>query len=198
LAGTPERIAEETAQAFALAERSEHAWSLGELTIWHHRARLDHPDPGVPLPAALRSELAGDTETAADFWAERGCHYEAAVVRGTAEAEPDLRRGLRELQELGARPAAAAVARRLRERGARGVKLGPRASTRANPAGLTARQLDVLGLLIQGARNTEIAAQLFLSEKTVDHHVSAVLRKLDVSTRAQAAAEAVRLGLGQR
>lgn len=90
------------------------------------------------------------------------------------------------------------IARRLRERGARGVKLGPRASTRASSAGLTARQLDVLRLLIHGARNAEIAAQLFLSEKTVDHHVSAVLRKLDVSTRAQAAAEAVRRGLGQR
>ena len=74
--------------------------------------------------------------------------------------------------------AAAIVARRLRERGARGVQLGPRAATRANPAGLTARQLDVLALLTRGDRNAEIAAKLFLSEKTVDHHVSAILRKL--------------------
>jgi DNA-binding NarL/FixJ family response regulator len=102
------------------------------------------------------------------------------------------------MQALGARPAAALVARRLRERGARGVQLGPRAATRANPAGLTARQLDVLDLLAQGDRNADIAAKLFLSEKTVDHHVSAILRKLRVHTRGQAAAEASRLGIAGR
>ena len=78
------------------------------------------------------------------------------------------------------------------------MQLGPRAATRANPAGLTARQLDVLALLTRGDRNAEIAAKLFLSEKTVDHHVSAILRKLGVRTRGQAAAEAVRLGIAER
>ncbi|MFC7619444.1 ATP-binding protein [Microlunatus sp. GCM10028923] len=195
LAGTPELIPAEAEQAYALAERSEHAWTLGELISWQHRAGRDHPDPGLPLPAPIRAELAGDAETAAAFWTERGCTYEAAVVRGTSGAESTLRKGLRELQELGARPAAAIVARRLRERGARGVKLGPRAATRANSAGLTARQLDVLALMIKGARNSEIAAQLFLSEKTVSNHVSAVLLKLEVSNRGQAVAEAVRRGI---
>ena len=115
-----------------------------------------------------------------------------------SDAEDDLRESLRELQGLGARPAAAIVARRLRERGARGVQLGPRAATRANPAGLTARQLDVLALLTRGDRNADIAAKLFVSEKTVDHHVSAILRKLGVRTRGQAAAEAARLGIAGR
>jgi DNA-binding NarL/FixJ family response regulator len=53
----------------------------------------------------------------------------------------------------------------------------------------------VLGLLAQGLRNSEIATRLVLSERTVDHHVAAVLRKLDVKTRAEASAQAVRLGL---
>ena len=72
---------------------------------------------------------------------------------------------------------------------------GPRPSTRENPAGLTARELEVLALLVEGLRNAQIAERLVVSEKTVDHHVSAILRKLDVRTRAEAAAEATRWGL---
>jgi DNA-binding NarL/FixJ family response regulator len=75
------------------------------------------------------------------------------------------------------------------------VPRGPRPSTRENPAGLTARELDVLALLAEGLRNAQIAERLVISQKTVDHHVSAILRKLDVRTRSEAAAEATRLGL---
>ena len=109
-----------------------------------------------------------------------------------------LRRSLDQLQALRARPAAAIVARRLRERGAHGVPRGPRPSTQENPHGLTARELEVLALVAQGMRNAQIATRLVVSEKTVVHHVSAVLRKLNVQTRGEAAAEALRLGLGDR
>jgi DNA-binding NarL/FixJ family response regulator len=95
-------------------------------------------------------------------------------------------------------PSTAHAARVLRERGARDLRQGPRAPTRVNPAGLTGRQLDVLGLLADGLRNGQIADRLVLSRKTVDHHVSAMLRKLDVGTRTEAAAEAGRLGILQR
>jgi DNA-binding NarL/FixJ family response regulator len=102
---------------------------------------------------------------------------------------------MQQLQRLGAVPAAAIAARRLRERGVRGVPRGPRPRTRENPAGLTARELEVLRLLCTGLRNAQIAAQLVVSERTVDHHVSAVLRKLDAETRGEAAAAAARLGI---
>ena len=102
------------------------------------------------------------------------------------------------LQRLGARPAAAIVARRLQERGVRNVPRGPRPSTRRNKPGLTARELEVLPLLVEGLRNAAIAERLFLSPRTVDHHVSAILRKLDVQSRGEAVAEAGRLGLLRR
>ena len=94
-------------------------------------------------------------------------------------------------------PAGAVAARRLRQLGERGIPRGPRTPTRANPAGLTSRELDVLFLLAQDLRNAEIADRLIVSPKTVDHHVSSILRKLDVKTRGQAAAAAARIGLAQ-
>jgi DNA-binding NarL/FixJ family response regulator len=106
-----------------------------------------------------------------------------------------LRRALVKLQQLGTRAAAAIVARRLRARGATGISRGPRATTQRNPALLTERELEVLELIHSGMRNADIARRLFVAPKTVDHHVSAILRKLGVETRAQAAREASRLGL---
>jgi len=77
----------------------------------------------------------------------------------------------------------------------RGLPRGPRPATQRNPAGLTARELEVLALVADGLRNAEIAARLVVSPRTVDHHVASIFRKLDVRTRAQAGAEAVRRGL---
>ena len=99
--------------------------------------------------------------------------------------------------ELGARPLAAMVARRLRERGAH-VSRGPRPSTRANAGELTAREVEALALVADGLRNAAIAERLFLSPWTVDHHVAAIRRKLGVTSRGEAVAEARRLGLLQQ
>jgi DNA-binding NarL/FixJ family response regulator len=75
------------------------------------------------------------------------------------------------------------------------VRRGPRQATAANPAGLTSREAEVLGLLAAGLSNAKIAAQLGLSDRTVDNHVSAILRKLGVRTRREAGGQAERLGL---
>jgi DNA-binding NarL/FixJ family response regulator len=112
-----------------------------------------------------------------------------------ADDEGALRPALGELQRLGALPAAALVAHRLRERGARGLPRGPRATTRKNPGGLTAREVEVLELVGEGLRNADIAERLFVSERTIGYHVSAILRKLAVRTRGEASAKARRLGI---
>lgn len=87
------------------------------------------------------------------------------------------------------------MARKLRELGVRGLARGPRPVTRANPANLTARETEVLALVTEGLRNADIARRLFVSPKTVDHHVSAILAKLGVRTRGEAARAAARLGI---
>jgi DNA-binding NarL/FixJ family response regulator len=139
--------------------------------------------------------LAGESARAAERWRAIGCPYEAALALADSDDEQVVRQAIDELLQLGARPASKIVARRLRERGVRGVPRGPRPPTRENPAGLTARELEVLALMAEGLRNAQIAERLVVSDKTVGHHVSAVLRKLDVATRGEAAAIAFRLGL---
>jgi DNA-binding CsgD family transcriptional regulator/tetratricopeptide (TPR) repeat protein len=197
LAGTQERIASETEAALDLARAAAEPWLAGELLTWRRRAGVDESCGWLPAEPFL-SELEGDHRGAAAAWARRGCPYEGAVALAAGD-EADLRRSHQELQRLGARATARLVARRLRERGARDVRRGPRSATRTNPAGLTGRELEVLALIAAGHRNAEIAARLFLSEKTVGHHVSAILRKLGVRSRGEAGVEAVRLGLtGER
>ncbi len=185
----------ETEGAVDLALRRRSPWAIGELACWRRRSGVAEAVPD-PVADPYAAELAGDCERAAELWTVLGCPYDAAIVLAGADDDDAVRRAYDELQRLGARPAAAIVGRRLRERGVRGLPRGPRATTRENPAGLTAREVEVLELVGEGLRNADIAERLFVSEKTVGHHVSAILRKLGVRTRGEASAEAQRRGIG--
>jgi predicted ATPase/DNA-binding CsgD family transcriptional regulator len=190
-------IAAETDEAFRLAREREELWLTAELAYWRAKAGLA---VGASVEAArpFALQLAGEAVAASEAWAAIGCPYEAAVARGDADSPDDLRRALDELQRLGATPAARMVARRLRELGVRQIARGPRTSTRENPGLLTSRELEVLQLLETGLRNAEIAGRLYIAPKTVDHHVSAILRKLGVHSRLDAVAEARRRSVATR
>lgn len=191
LAGGQTRAAAEAAVAYDAAAAVRHAWFAGELGRWLAASAGDPPfAPPEWAAEPYRLAAAGDWRAAAAAWERLRCPYEAArELAGGDEAA--RREALRRFETLGARPAADELRARLRAAGVTHIPRGPRPTTRHNPFGLTARQLDVLGLLGEGLTNAQIATRLQLSPKTVDHHVSAVLAKLDVPTR-EAAAERAR------
>jgi DNA-binding NarL/FixJ family response regulator len=135
-----------------------------------------------------------DWRAAADAFAEIGWTYDRALMLSLLEDENALVEAIAISRGLGADPLTRRVARRLRDLGL-SVPRGPRESSRANPAGLTARQLEVLSLLADGLTNAEIADRLVVSPRTAEHHVAAVLTKLGASTRRDAARHAAELGL---
>jgi ATP/maltotriose-dependent transcriptional regulator MalT len=158
-------------------------------------ARIEAPvDLAEPWASAIRGDWAG----AASEWRAEQRPYELAVeLYASGEVEPTLE-ALRILDRLGAGPAARLTRQRLRELGVRVIPRGPQAATREHPAGLTERQAEVLELLVQGMTNPQIADQLVLSVRTVDHHVAAVLQKLGVGSRQEAATRAAALDVGWR
>jgi DNA-binding CsgD family transcriptional regulator len=168
------------------------ARSAGELALWgvRHGLELDAP-AGAPEP--LRRELGGDWRGAIRGWRELEAPYEAALAALPGD-ERAARGALAALHELGASAAARAFARHRAETGARALR-GPIRSTRAHPAGLTRREQEVLELLATGATNPAIAIALHLSERTVAHHVSAILGKLCAPTRHAAIEQARARGL---
>jgi DNA-binding CsgD family transcriptional regulator len=168
-------------------------WQQSELTIWLWRSgALIEAPPGISQPYAL--ELAGDWRAAADAWERIGCPYEQALALLGGD-EMAQRAALAILESLGAAPAAEIARQRLHERGVRGLPRGPHPKTRANPEGLTRRQLEVLPLIAKGLSNAEIAERLSTSPRTIEHHVSAVLAKLNARSRAEAVRRAYELGL---
>ncbi len=184
----------ESAAALKACVEAGAGWWAGEIAWWRRCAGIDESPPACAAePWALL--LAGQAQESAAAWQRLGCPYEEALALSQSEEHEDLRRAFELFDSLGADPAAAHVVRRMRQLGVRSIPRGARSTTRANPAGLTTRELDVLRLLAQGLRNSEIAEQLVVSAKTIDHHVSSVLTKLGVASRGAAAREALRLGV---
>jgi len=185
LAGDAARAAEEARACGPELARKGNAWLAGCLEFWASRAG---GSPASPARATTpwQALQAGDTRGAAACFRARGFPYEEALALSTSRGEADLREALEILARLGARPAAATVSQRLRALGVRDLPRAPRAATGSHPSGLTARELEVLDLLAEGLRNAEIGKRLFLSPKTVDHHVSAILGKLGLRSRTEA------------
>lgn len=166
------------------ALKADDRWSLSRLAFWALRLGID--PPAGPLRGPVDDEIAGDPIKAALRWKEGGYPVEAAIVDAFTPGA-SLRDVFADLERHGAHGVADGLRKRLREQGVSGIPRGVQQATEAHPAGLTARQHDVLALIAAGYSNDAIAAELFISAKTVSHHVSAILTKLGVDSRLQAA-----------
>jgi len=193
LRGDMDRVAREALLGLDSLRGHTAPWIKGELTFWLSRVQIIDSIP-VDIAEPYRLLLAAKWREAAAIWADIGMPYEQALALAEG-SEEELREALVILERLGATPLAALVRRRLRDMGARGIPRGRQETTRANPAGLTTKEIEVLVLLAEGGSNSELARRLHRSTKTVDHHVSAILGKLGARSRTEAVATAFALGV---
>lgn len=195
LDGDLDRVVAIARPAYELAKLRGDAWARAELAFWLWRGGAPvEADPGDPAPYALT--VAGDWRGAAALWEAIGCPYDRAETLSEASDEEARLGALAAFDDFGAARAASHLRRRLRADGVRRIPRGPRAASRSGPAGLTPREIEVLDLIVRGDTNAQIAQALVITPKTVDHHVSAVLAKLGVSSRREAGAALERLGAG--
>ncbi len=176
-----------------VAAACEARWAVEDTALWLHLLGREVDDTPA-LTSPFREHCAGDWKGAAAGWKKLGRPYEEALA--LSEGDDAAQRACLEIfDRLGAGPAAARVRRQMRARGARAIPRGPIAGTRTNAAGLTRRQAQVLRLVDEGLSNLEIGDRLCISAKTAEHHVSAVIARLGVATRRDAAALARSTGL---
>ena len=184
LAGDLDQAVREARLALVHADRCD-AWLQGALLVWLRRCGV----AGVELPLAAEPyarQLAGDWVGAAAVWHDLGCPYDEGLALLDSGDEAALRKAAGLFDGLGAVPAVTAVQAAMRQLGVKAIPRGPRSATRADRFGLTPREREVLALLSDGNTNAAIAARLVISEKTVGHHVSAVLAKMGVQSRRDA------------
>jgi len=165
-------------------------WDAGAMWYWSCKLgkAFDFPK-NAPEPFALLNR--GKIAEAAEAMHALDLVFEEALILIDGDEE-EATRGLTILDQLGAEATASRARVELAERGIRKGTRGPRASTRSNQYGLTRRELDVLREIEGGLSNKEIANKLFVSPKTIDHHVSSILAKTESKTRGEAAALARR------
>lgn len=168
------------------------SWSAGKIAVWRWElGQLSSAPQGIAEPYRLL--IDGHASEAAAIWGARGVPYERALAMMHG-SEADQLAALESFETLGATAVAAKLRMELRNRGI-AVPRGKGRHTRRHAAGLTARQAEVLQLLAEELTNTEIADRLFISPRTAEHHVAAVLDKLDVSSRDEAVSRAQADGL---
>jgi DNA-binding CsgD family transcriptional regulator len=192
LAGRSAEAAAEVRTAIDSA-RQVGPWLRGPVASWARRLGVEADLGDLAWPYQL--EVSGDWRGAADAWLALGCPYDAALALLAADEEDALREATGLLDELGATATLAVAQSVMRKRGIKTIPRGRRAATRADKFGLTRREREVLQLICVGMTNADIAARLFIAEKTVSQHVTAVLSKLDVASRGAAARKAADEGL---
>ena len=174
-----------------MMQQMGNVYENSEFDFWLKKARNER----VPLPQyheAYQVSNAASIKKAINFWEKSGCPYQLAITLFEGNEE-DKRKAISIIHRLGALAIYEKLKFEMRSSGIKSIPRGMRKTTQSNPAQLTGRELDILQLLNKGLQNKEIAAQLFISAKTVDHHISSILFKLDAKTRTKAVQEAIRL-----
>jgi len=168
-------------------------WGAVRVAAWAAVAGLELGVDEASYPP-FSAMVRRDWRAAADAFGTVGWTYDRALMLSLLDDRDALVESMEIARRLGAEPLTRRVAGRMRGLGIR-VPRGERETTRGNPAGLTARQREVLALVVEGLTNAEIAQRLVVSSRTAEHHVAAVLAKLGVTTRREAARRAAELGL---
>jgi DNA-binding CsgD family transcriptional regulator len=182
LRGDPETARRVAAMGVDYALAKGDARLLGPPLVWAKRCGASLPPQTLEIAPMFAAELADDIETAAAHWEALGCHYDRALTLAHGDAT-QVETALQEFEAMGAKPAAEIARQRLRALGVRGIKRGPQPRTQADPHGLTARERQIYELLQDALSNAEIAQRLHRSERTVEHHVAAILAKLGFGGR---------------
>jgi DNA-binding CsgD family transcriptional regulator len=190
LTGNNRLAIEEARAVYDIAVNKEHPWVAGELAFWRWRAGDTFTPPAwIAKPFAL--QITGDWRGAAEEWEKRSCPYEQALALMDGDEAAQLN-ALEIFERLGAHTAAEKLKQQMRAQGMRGIPRGPRPATSQNPFGLTAREVEVLASLVQGLSNNAIAKKLSLSTRTIEHHIASILQKMEVNSRNEAVALAVK------
>ena len=185
LAGDAEAVRREADRAIPVVDTHDE-WYAGALATWVRRCGLPPIQPArVAAPYELM--LAGDWQAAATAWRELHAPYEEGLALLDSDDPEAMQEAVRIFERMGATATVARGQAIMRQRGIGSIPRGARADTRANRFGLTRREQEVLALVAEGMTNAEIAAKLFIAEKTVDNHVSSVLAKMNVESRRDAA-----------
>jgi DNA-binding CsgD family transcriptional regulator len=182
---------EQLATAKNWIAETDNEFEAGELSYWINRSG-GKITPSRPIPDGYRIEKGQDTSGLAEYWEKKSCPYERALVLSVGN-EDQQREAITILTGLGAAAVCKKLKFEMRSSGIQKIPRGARKTTQSNPAWLTSRELEVLKFLKEGLQNKEIASRMFISAKTVDHHITSIFYKLEVNTRAKAVNEAQRL-----
>jgi DNA-binding CsgD family transcriptional regulator len=187
LVGDRDRAIVEAERAHAAQQRgAQDPPTMGALAAWSRRLGL--PAPGsIRISTPYELQLGGNWRAAADAWLDLGCPYDAGLALLDSGCVDGVREAIALFDKVGAVATIAVAQAELRRLGETAIPRGRRASTRDDRWGLTRREREVLALIGEGLTNCDIAARLFIAEKTVDNHVASVLAKMGVTSRRDAA-----------
>ncbi|MBP1683369.1 MAG: transcriptional regulator, LuxR family, partial [Ignavibacteriaceae bacterium] len=178
-------VTEELESIYPRVKKTNNSWAIGEIAYWVWKAgHLKEITEIIAKPYLL--QIQGKWKEASELWKELQCPYEQALALSEGD-EASMKKAIEIFEKLGASATVQFIKQRMRESGIKSIPKGPRQSTKENPSGLTQRELEVLKLVSHGLSNSDIARELFISPKTVDHHISAVFSKLNIHSRIEAA-----------